>query len=568
MTIARALVFIAGTALVCGCALAQNALDQGQPNDAAYKSTRGSGRDRQAQPSPASGRALDANSRVGSGGTNETSIDWARELSLRNALVTGNVGGGKAFRGDVGYSDIADFRSSTGADDLFNFERDSASARDVTDPIRGLTGLRLALGQSGNRSPASGDLIVRRSTAGATAAEETVKEGQTNQLTVDPYGNIRGALRSTTDNIINLYSKPRILAKVTQRDDDSDAILVASPLQSVRSLKYSNPQLSWQEMYDPTLPKAPQVERATNQPQNSEPVGQRIEATEPFLKLRESLHKQSEQYLARPYGEAPPAGAPEPAPNDPADPSTGEAPAQETTVQKFDRMLEELRLDLLTRLEEEKKAQEAGRFVPRFPGDREPEPEAPKPGDEILTRANALLDHAPARVEKLLSEAGVSDFYSLHMLRGQEALAQGRFFEAEERFTAALQQQVNDPMASIGRVHAQIGAGLYRSASFNLRSLFSAFPETIPATYDPSLFPAPDRLAAIIATLNDHVTKRRLFARDASFLLAYISHQRGDVNGVIDAFKSMQTIADERGAPLTDLERILKDVWTGRGGGR
>jgi hypothetical protein len=229
-------------------------------------------------------------------------------------------------------------------------------------------------------------------------------------------------------------------------------------------------------------------------------------------------------------------------------------------------MLEDLRIDLLKRLEEEKLKEEAGAFTPQFPGQREPTPEAPKPGDDVLERARALLDHAPAQVDKLLTEAGVSDFYSLHMLRGQEALAAGRFFEAEERFTAAMQQKQNDPMASLGRIHAQIGAGLYRSAAFNLRSAFSSFPELIPATYGPALFPDPERLSGIVGALSDHVKQRRVFARDAALLLAYIAHQRGDVNGVADAFRSLEAVASERAAPETDLEKILKDIWTGNQG--
>lgn len=562
MTMARLMVVAAGGILTVGAAFAQNALDRGQNNDSAYRTSRGSGRDRAAENAPpGGGRALDANSRVGSGGANEQSVDWARELALRNAVVTGNVGGGKAFRGDVGYSDVADFRSATGADDLFNFERDSASSKDVSDPIRGLTGLRLALGQSGNRAPGSGDLFVRRAAAGTTAAEETIKPGDASKLTIDPYGNIRGALRSTTDNIINMYSKPRVLAKVTQREDDSDAILIASPLQSVRSIKYSNPVMSWQELYDPTLPRAPKAdEEKTPRPENAEPIGERIEPQEPFLKLRDSLRKQSEQFLSRPFGEPPPA---DPAAPKPTDPVTGEPAPPESSIQKFDRMLEDLRTDLLKRLEEEKVKKDTDTFTAKFPGQRPPEPEPPKPGDDVLERARALLDHAPTRIDKLLSDAGVSDFYSLHMLRGQEALAGGRFFEAEERFTAALQQKGNDPMGSLGRIHAQIGAGLYRSAAFNLRSAFSSFPELIPTTCDASLFPASDRLASIRTSLGDHVAQRRVFARDAALLLAYIAHQQDDVNGVADAFKSLEAIAIERDAPVSDLEKILKDVWTG-----
>jgi predicted ATP-grasp superfamily ATP-dependent carboligase len=88
----------------------------------------------------------------------------------------------------------------------------------------------------------------------------------------------------------------------------------------------------------------------------------------------------------------------------------------------------------------------------------------------------------------------------------------------------------------------------------------------IPATYGPALFPDPERLSGIVGALSDHVKQRRVFARDAALLLAYIAHQRGDVNGVADAFRSLEAVASERAAPETDLEKILKDIWTGNQG--
>jgi hypothetical protein len=59
-----------------------------------------------------SGNVLDANPQQGSGGSNPLSRDWNAEIAYRNAIVTGNVGGGREFRGNVGYSGIGDFRGA------------------------------------------------------------------------------------------------------------------------------------------------------------------------------------------------------------------------------------------------------------------------------------------------------------------------------------------------------------------------------------------------------------------------------------------------------------------------
>jgi hypothetical protein len=59
---------------------------------------------------------LDASTRVGSFGDNgqAAKVDYYS----RNLIVTGDVGGGREFRGSVGYREQSEFTGNTGADDL------------------------------------------------------------------------------------------------------------------------------------------------------------------------------------------------------------------------------------------------------------------------------------------------------------------------------------------------------------------------------------------------------------------------------------------------------------------
>src|SRR2546423_569446 len=68
---------------------------------------------------------VDRNVRVGSGGINPARPDFAAEVRLRNAIVTGNAPGGISFRGDVGYRAPGEFMGSLGSNDSFAFRRDS-----------------------------------------------------------------------------------------------------------------------------------------------------------------------------------------------------------------------------------------------------------------------------------------------------------------------------------------------------------------------------------------------------------------------------------------------------------
>jgi hypothetical protein len=74
------------------------------------------------------GQALDASNRVGSGGSNGQVSDNRVGVS-GNQIVTGNVTGGREFRGPLGYSDAREFRGSLGSDRSDAFVRDSNGAR-------------------------------------------------------------------------------------------------------------------------------------------------------------------------------------------------------------------------------------------------------------------------------------------------------------------------------------------------------------------------------------------------------------------------------------------------------
>ena len=91
-------------------ASAQNALGGG---DALSRDTRHS------DPRRTSNQGvLDANTRVGGNGDNGTGGPSGKvDYFSRNLIVTGDVGGGRQFRGSVGYREQSDFTGQTGSDD-------------------------------------------------------------------------------------------------------------------------------------------------------------------------------------------------------------------------------------------------------------------------------------------------------------------------------------------------------------------------------------------------------------------------------------------------------------------
>lgn len=73
------------------------------------------------------GRVNDASNRVGSGGRNPNDANLRTgDIVSGNNIVTGNVTGGKEFRGDIPYADTTQFRNRTGGESLDNYIRSSA----------------------------------------------------------------------------------------------------------------------------------------------------------------------------------------------------------------------------------------------------------------------------------------------------------------------------------------------------------------------------------------------------------------------------------------------------------
>lgn len=552
--------------------LAQNALSMGQPNAPTRPNAN-------ASPVPGytigvTGRALDGNLQVGSGGFNAPVASFNQELALRNAVVTGNVAGGRAFRGDIGYTAADDFRGRTGSDDLFEFQRDSAYSGLATQGLRGITPLQFQLTEStaGQTRGVLGNLIVRRDST--TFGAENVRDVPTSSLSVDPFGNLRGSLRSTSDFLLRNARTPKIIGSLGTEEEGANRLhLAVNPLIGVKAVTLGNSMFSVQERPDlmlmgraPDAATRQQQEENRNRPGVAEAVGQPFRPESAFDSLRADLALRADTFVSRRFGEEPEKreGA---AANEQRRDSTRPS---ETLQQRYDRMMEELRESFRDRLSREQAGlpSESPESAPSFEPKAPPvptDPNAPSPpaltGQELIEHAKGLLGNGEVRLQAFLAEQGADDLYSWHMNKGQEALRAERWFDAEERFTAAIRAKPGDAMAAAARVHAQIGASMFLSAGVNLRNLFSAYPELIAVRYPEDLFPRGRRLEGVRATLRDRLRLDSPFAREAALILAYVGWQTGSAEDVAEGFGALDRFHSEAGDRPTALETVLRGVW-------
>lgn len=198
------------------------------------------------------------------------------------------------------------------------------------------------------------------------------------------------------------------------------------------------------------------------------------------------------------------------------------------------------------------------------------EPEKLSAVEEITPElSRALRNTGSIRVERLSRLETISKpvanlpLYHSAMEAGQDLFTKQQYFDAEDRFTRALAAMPGDPMAKVGRAHAQLCAGLYLSAASNLRSLFADHPELIGTRYADALMPPADRAEHIITQLREEMGRGSSgLGRDASFLLAYLGHLRNDDKLVTDGLSEMRRRFGPDDQADQTLLALCRAAWT------
>lgn len=500
--------------------------------------------------------------------------DFAAEVKFRNSIVTGGAPGGLSFRGGAPYSSPDRFRGSTAGDDLYTFRRDSFYSGLAGQGIRGTEALQYQFAMTTGSA-------VPRSVVGSLGVPRVGESGVTIARDTRPRDEVAGAdwIRSTAS-----YSSSRALRPTAlgERPDPTDERkyyrLMSSPLLGLRVQKLTIPS----KASSPAFPNTPTgAEAARNVPDSAKPidnsVSNAVDRPKPDYstaydaltdKLRTWKKPGEESSTPRP---APATQLTNPATNPVTNPVTNPAtnPATNPTtdpaaarVEPWEYRIEALRRHLLG-------------LPPRELEDKEKDKLTE---DDAVSQLNPqtlkMIRDSKMNVPKLLEvpDARASlPIYARAMAGGQQALAEKRYFDAEDRFSRALAARPRDPSAQAGRLHSQLGAGMYLSASVNLRELLVISPETAVSTYDPALLPEPARMSEIITTLRSRLKGTQyadalamsLGVRDVGFMLAYIGFHANDQAAVREGLAAVESLpADNDDDKLAGrIERYLRAVW-------
>lgn len=510
-----------------------------------------------AQDALGTGQALDANPRVGDRGYNPSRGSFADEVRFRNSIVTGNAAGSRAFRGDVGYTAVNDFRDddeTVGSNDLFDFQRETYFSGLATRNVRGIDALKLQYSLSTGAAPTanSAALYLERSMSGTTSGDAR----EPNRVRgVDPFTDRPGSLRSTSSWLTEVANEPIGIAQTEirgerryisasglrgvftefpdQRVPEEDAVVEDAP-------EFEPPTRIDSEVVSGLEAGAREVERPDT----------RIEA--PRAKYDEILSAMTRAGTRRPGDAAREAEeegeTPEPLRTPRIDPM---APGGEGGGAEGEAAEEEADTSLSAREQFINRMEETRRRIRVLDADDE----------EELEEEGERLGGYDVVIDSFVAEGGSDIVYRNRMREGEKALREGKYFDAEEAFTRALTQRIGDPVASLARVHSEIGAGLYLSAAMNLETLLRSHPELVGVRTEGSILPSEKRLEAVFDRLYESIERDDMFGRQCGIVLAYLGHQLDDPEAVRAGLAAARRIDGVLARGPDPLLSLLRGAW-------
>lgn len=185
------------------------------------------------------------------------------------------------------------------------------------------------------------------------------------------------------------------------------------------------------------------------------------------------------------------------------------------------------------------------------PGGQQP-PTTPGPTGSSMDQFIAgLRNNSPP----LPSMAGRRNDAVNQLLRQAEmSIVAGKYFDAIHHYQDALDLQRNQPLARVGLIHAEIGAGMIYSAAADLHALLDDHPELIAVRYQANLLPAAARLQWVRQQLDTTIAASQ--DPQPALLLAYLGYQLNTPT-LVEYGLDLAQARDPRD-PLIDL---LRGLW-------
>jgi hypothetical protein len=520
------------------------------------------------------GRAMDANNRVGNGGFNQSRLP--NQNVTPNQIIYGNVTGGRAFTGPIHERDSGAFLGQLPGSSTDRFIRTSSSAPLPYQPQFDLSTPVPFYGVSRGAPAPPG--AVRVGFTGAYIGGETNQMATTSmnqyKMSTDWQAVPLGITTLPGTRTTLLGTRPdELVLEISQGTQNQELQVNGSPLYGIQSQPageannpldiYGIPSLLPGGSTDRFRVEQGELRRMRIELQNSAQPGeqqqlnQNSDLSQPLNPNNSngsvSSALSSSNDLINPRSSASMQENPRRL-NGPVPPEL-----QSSQYAELRRRLAGIQNPVFAALQEAHDANAARRATAARAGGAASQPSAaiPKPPPGMIRQpgAAAMLNLPPVKINSLATGVRAKGLHDL-LASAEDLMRQGKFQTAVDRYNMAQQVAPNNPLITIGRANAELGAGAYRQASSELHLAFVSDPATLMAQYDlAAWFPA-DRLNAIRQELQD------LSAKDPKgempeFLLAYLAYNAGDKQ---EAARHL-TEARKRSAGKDPSLQVMETAW-------
>jgi hypothetical protein len=367
---------------------------------------------------------LDASPQVGTGGYNRPVQTFQPNYTsgMGNLYITGNVTGGKQFRGYVPYTDPSQFQGSLGSNYLNNFQRSSVDVNQIN------------LGES--------------SGIGVTMPYYSQSSTILPLTAITRNYNLPG---SPTPRSQILPQTPSYLTGATLSQNYTKALRKDLPTEMRPS--------------DILIPSVATPELQPGDDLYTKPIQMPTEITKPLTPQELQQPAVAEEFIQPITPETPPPGQ--------------EAPKDFTTwlnqeAEKAD-LAQEAQIIVGPQKEYAESAKRLavqGRAVTGAPG--------------TTTKPAPLIKPARRIPVITSLAGNGTDTFSRTMQSAQKLMSQNRFYDAYYKFSDALAQKPDDPLPLFGQANALIAAGDLREAAAVLQSAIEKFPKFLLLQFDGS----------------------------------------------------------------------------------
>lgn len=531
--------------------------------------------------------ANDANPRVGSNGRNEVRSQQMSPWQLNNAIIYGNVTGGKQFRDSVQSRDPREFRGTTAGRNLDNFVRDSSGvttggiatfnanqtrayygdSRGVAPPP-GFTGVQSLGGYTAPQpsawrqvdprlqpvSAGTTTMVLRPDAFGGPGAVDT--QFAPGAVVVPPTGGT-GAQQGVNPALLSDYTllnrtsasvlSPDALSDLRTLDQNAPLTVGGVPQPSRNAAGETSTSTLNNTLLSPSALSGASTNDALAEPSVSNTLPQQ-QTVEPGIRSQiVGMAEQSSVYgnLVARKAEQEQAKRP--------------GQANEEAARAFNEQLRKREAE--AKAAAGKDQPKPGKVIeqetaPR-PEDNKPDTGA-KPAEQPKPDAGAVVpgNVAPLKVGSLAGAGGSKGLNDL-LARAESQMREGKYASAIESYDAAETVTPGNSLVKLGRAHAELGGQYYRRAEASLRKTLSADKNLLAGQYDLKGMIGEQRLTDIEKDLRELLEKN---PNDVGFavLLAYIYYNTGDERRAA----AQLDIADKRAGGKDEFVKLLKQSWT------